>query len=360
MPDTRPPTDAAKDNARRVFWFDDKKTPSVADHLDQEPGIAMHRLDFAAPEADNWAIMQDGHAYCITSARDEVPDHYKATADLLARCPKLLVVSTSGAGYDPVDVNACTEAGVLVVNQSGANAEAVAEHAVGMVLALTKKMIETDRSLRRERGVNRETFKGWNAQGKTIGLIGLGNTGRRTARICGKGLDMPVLATDPYIEPNDFDERGATAVPLDELLARSDFVSIHCPYNEETKDMIGARELDLMQPGAFLINTARGGIINEDALADALEKEQIAGAGIDVWDIEPPPLDHRLLAFENVIATYHTAGVTYDSRHNMAAWNAEQVAATLRGGRPERLINPEAWDKFAARFETIFGQPVNS
>ncbi|MCG8545871.1 MAG: hypothetical protein MJE12_16860, partial [Alphaproteobacteria bacterium] len=89
MPDTRPPTDAAKDNARRVFWFDDKKTPSVADHLDQEPGIAMHRLDFAAPEADNWAIMEDCHAYCITSARDEVPDHYKATGELLARCPKL-------------------------------------------------------------------------------------------------------------------------------------------------------------------------------------------------------------------------------------------------------------------------------
>jgi len=343
-------------NAKRVFWFDDNKTPSVADALQEEPGIAMHRLEFDAPEADNWPVIETCHAYCITSARDEVPDHFKADAALMARCPDLLVVSTSGAGYDPVDVDACTEAGVLVVNQTGANAEAVAEHAVGMLLALTKKMVETDRSLRKERGVNRETFKGWNAQGKTVGLIGLGNTGRRVARICSKGLDMKILATDPYIEAADFEERGAKAVGLDELMAKSDFVSVHCPFNQETKDMIGAGELALMQPGAFLINCARGGIVNEAALADALEKERIAGVGLDVWDVEPPPLDHPLLNFENLIATYHTAGVTFDSRRNMAAWNAEQIIGTLRGERPPRLINPEAWGKYAARYERVFGK----
>ena len=113
-------------NAKRVFWFDDNKTPSVADALEQEPDIAMQRLEFDAPEAENWPLIETCHAYCITSARDEVPDHFKANAALMARCPDLLVVSTSGAGYDPVDVDACTEAGVLVVNQSGANAEAVA------------------------------------------------------------------------------------------------------------------------------------------------------------------------------------------------------------------------------------------
>jgi D-3-phosphoglycerate dehydrogenase len=349
----------ASDNAKRVFWFEDHKTPSVADILDDEPSIAMHRLAFESPDAESWPVIETGHAYCITSARDEVPDQFKVTAELLARCPKLLLVSASGAGYDPVDLKACTEAGVLVVNQSGANAEAVAEHAVGMVLALTKKMVETDRSLRKERGVNRETFKGRNAQGKTIGLVGLGNTGRRVARICANGFDMRVLATDPYIEAADFEERGAIATGLDALLAQSDFLSIHCPYNDETKDMIDARELATMMPGAFLINCARGGIVNEDALANALEKGQIAGAGLDVWVTEPPPLDHPLLQFDNLIATYHTAGVTYDSRRNMAAWNAEQVATTLRGERPPRLINPEAWEKFAARFEAIFGETVD-
>jgi D-3-phosphoglycerate dehydrogenase len=348
----RPPSS----NAKRVFWFDDGKTPNVADMLDQEPEVAMHRLKFDAPDAENWPIVASGHAYCITSTRDEVPDQFKATAAFLKRCPDLLVVSASGAGYDPVDVKACTEAGVLVVNQTGANAEAVAEHAVGMILTLTKKMFQTDRSLRKERGVHREVFKGWDAKGKTIGLIGLGNTGRRVARICGKGLEMTVLAYDPYITPADFEERGAMPATLDDLLKQSDYVSVHCPYNAETKDMIDAREFGLMKPGAFVVNCARGGIVNETALAKALEEEQIAGAALDVWVTEPPPFDHPLLKLDNFIATYHTAGVTFDSRHNMAAWNAEQVLDILRGKRPPRLINPEAWPKFTARFERIFGQ----
>lgn len=342
-------------NAKRVFWFDDGKSPNVADMLDNEPEVAMHRLAFDAPDAENWPVAETSHAYCITSTRDEVPDQFKANAAFLKRCPDLLVVSASGAGYDPVDVEACTEAGVLVVNQTGANAEAVAEHAVGMILALTKKMFQTDRSLRKERGVRREVFKGWDAKGKTVGLIGLGNTGRRVARICGKGLDMKVLAYDPYLTPADFEERGAVATKLDDLLAESDYVSVHCPLNAETKDMIDARELGLMKPGAFVVNCARGGIVNEKALAKALEDERIAGAALDVWVTEPPPLDHPLLTFDNFIATYHTAGVTFDSRHNMAAWNAEQVLDILRGKRPPRLINPEAWPKFAARFERIFG-----
>jgi len=351
-------SDRPSPNAKQVFWFNDGKTPTVADFLDKETEISMHRLEFDAPQAENWPIIESSHVYCITSARDEVPDHFKPSDAFLKRCPNLLVVSTSGAGYDPVDVDACTKAGVIVVNQTGANAEAVAEHAVGLVLALTKKMFECDRSLRKERGVSRETFKGWDARGKTIGLIGLGNTGRRAARICGLGLEMKVLAYDPYITDKDFKERGAEKRSLDDLLKESDYVSVHCPYNAETKDMIDSRELGLMKPGAFIVNCARGGITNEDALAKALAKNQIAGAALDVWVQEPPPMDHPLFAFDNFIATFHTAGVTVDSRHNMAAWNAEQVCEILDGERPPRLINPEAWDAFAARYEQVFGKPV--
>lgn len=353
-------SDRPSPNAKQVFWFDDGKTPNVADFLDDEPAISMHRLEFGTPEAETWPVIEASHVYCITSTRDEVPDQYKANAAFLKRCPDLLVVSTSGAGYDPVDVDACTRAGVLVVNQTGANAEAVAEHAVGMVLALTKKMFECDRSLRTERGVSRETFKGWDARGKTIGLIGLGNTGRRVARICGLGLEMKVLAYDPYISDADFKDRGAEKRALDDLLKESDYVSVHCPYNAETRDMIDSRELALMKPGAFLVNCARGGITNEDAIAEALTQNQIAGAALDVWVQEPPPMDHPLFAFDNFIATFHTAGVTFDSRHNMAAWNAEQVCGILNGERPPRLINPEAWDAFALRYKAIFGRPVKS
>jgi D-3-phosphoglycerate dehydrogenase len=340
---------------KRAFWFDDHKTPNVADHLDKVDDIVVHRLAFDAPEDRNWAVMATCHAYCMTSARDEVPDRYKASPALLERCPELLVISTSGAGYDPVDVAACTAAGVLVVNQSGANAEAVAEHVVAMMLSLGKKIPQTDRLLRTERGVDREVFKGQNAQGRTVGIIGLGEVGRRVARICGKGLEMQVLAYDPYIAADDFRDRGAIAVGLDELLTQSDYVTVHCPYNAETKGMLGRRELGLMRPSAYLITTARGGIVDEDALADALAAGRIAGAGVDVWNVEPPPLDHRLLSFDNVIATYHTAGVTVDSRHAMAQWNAEQLVQIFRGERPPRLINPEAWPKFCQRFERVFG-----
>ncbi len=346
---------AAKKTEKSVFWFDDGKRPNVADALEREQDIIVHRLAFSGPQADNWGAMSASQVYCITSARHEVPDEYKCNAALIARCPDLLAVSTTGAGYDTVDVGACTAAGVLLVNQAGANADAVAEHAVAMMLSLTKNIPQTDRSLRTVRGVDREVFKGWNARGRTVGLIGIGQVGSRVARICGKGLEMNVLACDPYLTAKEVESRGATKVDLATLLAESRFLSIHCPLNDETRGMIGQRELDALAAGSYVITTARGGIIDEDALAAALDSGHVAGAGIDVWVVEPPPLTHPLLKFDNLIATYHTAGVTHDSRRNMAEWNAEQVAAILRGERPPRLINPAAWTLYAQRFERIFG-----
>ncbi len=346
---------AAKKTEKSVFWFDDGKRPNVADALEREKDIIVHRLAFSGPQADNWGAMSASQVYCITSARHEVPDEHKCNAALIARCPDLLAVSTTGAGYDTVDVGACTAAGVLLVNQAGANADAVAEHAVAMMLSLTKNIPQTDRSLRTVRGVDREVFKGWNARGRTVGLIGIGQVGSRVARICGKGLEMNVLACDPYLTAEEVESRGATKVDLPTLLAESRFLSIHCPLNDETRGMIGQRELNALAAGSYVITTARGGILDEDALAAALDSGHVAGAGIDVWVVEPPPLTHPLLKFDNLIATYHTAGVTHDSRRNMAEWNAEQVAAILRGERPPRLINPAAWTLYAQRFERIFG-----
>jgi D-3-phosphoglycerate dehydrogenase len=340
---------------KSVVWFEDGKQPSVADALEREPDIVVQRLRCDGPQADNWGALATAKVYCITSARQELPEAYHCHAALLARCPDLLVASTSGAGYDTVDVAACTAAGVLVVNQSGANADAVAEHAVAMMLSLTKNIPQTDRALRTRRGVHREAFKGWNAKGRTLGLVGIGEVGRRVARICGKGLETRVLACDPYVSAEECAARGAMKVDLATLLAESRFVSIHCPLNDETRGMIGARELQAMPRGAYLVTTARGGIVDENALAAALESGHIAGAGVDVWLEEPPPLTHPLLRFENLIATYHTAGVTHDSRHNMAEWNAQQVAGILRGERPPRLINPGAWARYAERFAQAFG-----
>jgi len=340
---------------KTVVWFDDGKRPNVADLLEKETGIAFQRLSYDAPEADNWKALSASHAYCISSTRQEMPAEYRCDARLLARCPDLLAVSTSGAGYDTVDAKACTAAGVIVVNQSGANADAVAEHALAMMLSLGKNIPQTDRTLRSPKRLSREHFKGWNAHGRTIGLVGIGNTGRRLARMCGPGLQMKVLAYDPYLTDGEIRERGATKVDLATLLAESRFVSVHCPYNDETRNMIGERELAAMSRGSYLITTARGGVVDENALAAALKSGHLAGAGVDVWNEEPPPVSHPLLALDNVIATHHTAGITHDSRENMRTWNAEQVLAILRGERPPRLVNPDAWPRFARRFEKLFG-----
>lgn len=347
MPASRP--------RKTVVWFDDGKRPNVADRLGKEPEIDFRRLSYDAPAADNWRALSAAQVYCITSTRQELPGEYRCSAALLARCPDLLAVSTTGAGYDTVDAQACTTAGVLVVNQSGANADAVAEHALAMMLSLAKNIPQTDRSLRAARGVPREDFKGWNTRGRTLGVIGIGNTGRRLARLCSLGLQMEVLAYDPYLTAEEIRERGAAKVDLATLLAQSRVVSVHCPHNDETRNLIGERELAAMQPGSYLITTARGGIVDETALAAALRSGHLAGAGVDVWNEEPPPASHPLLALDNVIATHHTAGITHDSRDNMRDWNAEQVLAILRGERPPRLVNPDAWPRFARRFEGIFG-----
>jgi D-3-phosphoglycerate dehydrogenase len=340
---------------KTVVWFDDGKRPNVADLLEQEPDIFFARLSYDAPEAENWKALSAAHVYCISSTRQEMRREYRCDAALLARCPDLLVVSTSGAGYDTVDARACTAAGVLLVNQSGANADAVAEHALAMLLSLSKNIPQTDRTLRSAKRLSREHFKGWNAHGRTIGLVGIGNTGRRLARMCALGLQMKVLACDPYLSAEEIHERGATKVDFAALLAQSRFVSIHCPYNDETRNMIGERELAAMQPGSYLVTTARGGVVDENALAAALASGHLAGAGVDVWNEEPPPVSHPLLALPNVIATHHTAGITHDSRENMRNWNAEQVLGILRGERPPRLVNPDAWPGFSRGFERLFG-----
>jgi D-3-phosphoglycerate dehydrogenase / 2-oxoglutarate reductase len=340
---------------KTVSLFSDNRKPSVADALEQEKDITLHRLTYNGPKADNWGALSASHAYCIGSTRQEIPMEYQATAEFLTRCPDLLAVSTAGAGYDTVDVAACTAAGVLVVNQTGSNADAVAEHAVCMILALTKKIPQTDKAVRAGTTLPREQFKGLNAKGRTLGIVGLGNVGSRLARICSLGLQMNVIAYDPYLTDQQFKERHAKKVDLPTLLRESWFVSLHCPYNNETKHIIDAKALASMQKGAILINAARGGVVDEAALVDALKSGQIGGAGVDVWMDEPPPTDHPLLKFNNLIATVHTAGITQDSRDNMATWNAEQVAGILRGEKPPRFVNPEAWEGFSKRFERIFG-----
>jgi D-3-phosphoglycerate dehydrogenase len=342
-------------NNKRVFYVKYLANQIYADMLKARPDIRLDRLENESPEATSAPILSAAHAYQVGATRDELARHFHVDADLLRRAPNLLIVSSNGAGYDPVDVDACTAAGVIVVNQSGGNAHSVAEHALAMLITLSKRIIQADRALRREANVNRNALMGAEVQCKTIGVVGLGNVGRRIAALCKGLLAMNVLAYDPYLSATEMAERGAEKVTLDELLSRSDFVSISCPLTRDNQGMIGAREFALMQKHAYFITTARGFIHDEVALEQALRDKRIAGAGLDVWAKEPPPPDHPLLQFDNVLASPHTAGVTKEARENMARIAAEQMIDALDGKRPPRLVNPEVWPAYVKRFERAFG-----
>ena len=342
-------------NNKRVFYVKYLAHPTYAELLKARPDVRLDRLENESPEADFAPVVSAAHAYQVGAARDELAPHFHVHGDLLQRAPNLLIVSSNGAGFDPVDVEACTKAGVLVVNQSGGNAYSVAEHALGMLLTLSKRIIEADRALRRDRDVNRNALMGTEAQGRTIGIVGIGNVGRRIAELCNGLLGMKVLAYDPYLSAAEIAVRGAEKVELDDLLRRSDYVSINCPLTKESRGMIGARQFSLMQPHAYFITTARGFIHDEDALLEALRARKIAGAGLDVWSREPPPPEHPLLRLDNVLASPHTAGVTHEARQNMGRIAAEQILEALDGKRPPRIINPEVWPHYSERFARTFG-----
>ena len=189
-----------------------------------------------------------------------------------------------------------------------------------------------------------------------LGIIGLGHVGSRVAELCRGLFQMRVLAFDPYLTAEVMQARGVEKVEtLEELMRQSDYVSTNCPHTKETRGMMGAAAFAMMQPHAYYITTARGGIHDEAALAEALGKKQIAGAGLDVWEDEPPPTDHPLMQFDNVLVSPHTAGITRQSRHNIAKIAAEQMLDILDGKKPPRLLNPEVWPAYQDRFQRILG-----
>jgi D-3-phosphoglycerate dehydrogenase len=335
---------------RSSLWID----PAFDARLAREPGVSLGVFPARGNNAAALDLLAGAHVYHISAAKDELPQEWFARAELLARCPQLLCVSSSGAGYDTVDVAACTAAGVAVVNQAGGNAPSVAEHALGLILGVSRRMVEGDRRLRRETGYGREDVMGHEIQGKTLGVVGIGHTGSRVAAL-GKAFGMDVIATDPLLSPEEITRRGARPVSLDELLAQADVVSLHCPRDASTLKMINADAFARMKKGAIFISTARGGIHDEAALVQALRSGHLAGAGLDVWDQEPPPLDHPLLAMDNVFGTFHTAGVTHEARRNVAQIAAEQIAGLLAGERPPRLVNPGVWPAYDKRRAQILG-----
>jgi D-3-phosphoglycerate dehydrogenase len=342
-------------NTKRVFYVKYVAHTIFNDILEARPDVRLDRLDNDSPAAEVAPVLEAAHAFQIGASRDELAPQFFAHPEFLARCPNLLLVSSNGAGYDTIDVEACTAAGVLAVNQAGGNAEAVATHALALLLNLTKRIGEIDRAMRRELVYDRAAYIGRNPLEKTIGIIGMGHVGTRLAELVRAMYRMRVLAYDPYLTAEQIAARGGEKTDLDTLCAQSDYVSVNCPRTKETLGMVGAAQFARMKPTAYFITTARGGIHDEAALAEALAAGKLAGAGLDVWAKEPPPLDHPLLAMDNVVVSQHTAGVTRESRENMGRIAAQQILDVLDGKPATRILNPEVWPAFAARFEKIFG-----
>ena len=291
-------------------------------------------------------VHRDGNALTERQVIETIPgvratiignDVYNAAS--LAAADKLEIVCRAGVGYDSIDVPACTEHGVAVANAPATNAAAVAEFALGLMFALSRKLVMIDRAVRR--GIwERKDFEGESPLTKTLGIVGMGNIGKRLARMAiALGITTQYYDILGPIAPHDLPE--ARFVEMDELLRTSDVISLHVPLDAGTRHLIGAPQLARMKRSAYLITTSRGGVVDEAALESALDAGTIAGAALDVFSPEPVRKDHPLIDRDDVILTMHIAGMSLEAKQNMAWFAAEAAITYLDGGRPTGLINPE-------------------
>ncbi|MGV0790679.1 hydroxyacid dehydrogenase [Mycolicibacterium sp. XJ1819] len=333
-------------------------TDPVAGDILAESDVEVVNLDLSAPDEQGWATLESAHGYQVATRTDvaSVTDgaQWLAGPALLNRCRQLLAVCSAGAGYDVIDVAACTRAGIAVCNNSGPGAEAVAEHALGLMLDLAKKITAADRALRSGPLGDRLALRGSQLLSKTLGVVGLGAIGGRLVQLCAP-FGMDILVFDPYVDEATARARGATLVGLTELVERSDFVQVTCPLTEETRGLFGRAEFAAMKPSAYFITTARGPVHDEAALYDALVSGAIAGAGLDVFHEEPPRHDNPLLRLDNVVATPHVAGITVEAVRDIAVATAAQWQDIFAGRMPPRLLNPEVWPRYCDRFHEILG-----
>ena len=260
--------------AARLVYFDQWTDPVAGEVIADHGGFDVTRLEITGGVDANWRGLERAHGYqslirTELARNPGVAEQWITGPQLLARCPELLAVCSAGAGYDIIDVDACTAAGVIVCNNSGPGREAVAEHALGFMLALAKKIALADRVIRRGVVQDRSALRSSELLGKTLGVVGVGQIGSRLVELCAP-FAMTVLVYDPYLTDAQAAVRGVTKVELDELLARSDFVHLNCPLTDETEGLIGREQFARMKPSAFFITTARGPVHDEDALYDAV------------------------------------------------------------------------------------------
>jgi D-3-phosphoglycerate dehydrogenase len=262
----------------------------------------------------------------------------KVTAEVFERAARLRVVGRAGVGVDNIDLDAATRAGVLVLNAPTGNTVAAAEHAIALMCALARNVAAADATMKAGRW-DRKQFMGTELREKTLGLLGLGKIGLEVARAGGQGLLMRVIAHDPLVAKERAEQAGVHLVDFDTLVRESDVLSVHVPLTEQTRGCIGAEQLAAMKPGARVVNVARGGIIDEAALAQALRDGHIAGAAIDVFTSEPLPADNPLQSAPNILLTPHLGASTHEAQVNVAFDVADQIVAVLAGGAARYAVN---------------------
>jgi phosphoglycerate dehydrogenase-like enzyme len=281
------------------------------------------------------------------------------SAESVAAADDLLVVARFGVGYDTVDVAACTKADVLVTITTGAVDRPVAEAVVGWMICLTHHVLIKDRLVRQGEWDRRSGFMGRELRDRTLGIVGLGGIGRELIRLLGTFGMKPPLAYDPMVDPAVARAAGVELVDLPTLLRRSDFVSLHCPLTAQTRGLIGREQLALMRPDSYLINTARGGIVDEDALYQALTERRIAGAAIDCFETEPVGVGHRFAGLDNVLLAPHSIAWTDELFRDIGRTACRGIVDLYQGRRPRGVINPDVFDRpgFRTKYERVTDRP---
>lgn len=313
------------------LWFDEFILPSCVPLLD---GCAVA----LGPSAE-LAGVEEAEAFIC-------PGNVIYNGERMDKAPKLKVIARLGVGYDNIDVPAATARNIVVVYAPQAPTVSTAEHAVALMMETAKRLNEAEKAVRGHdwRGYLRRDNKGMELDGRTLGLVGMGRIGSRVAKV-GLALGMNVVVCDPFVTPDRAAELGVTLVPsLEALLNEADVVSLHLPATTETRNLMNTERFAQMKPGAILINSARGALIEESALVDALRSGRLAGAGLDVFQQEPIPDDHPLLQFENVVLSPHIASRTGAGHHRIWETTIVQALQVLRGEKPPFLLNPEIWE----------------
>ena len=297
--------------------------------LKNAPGVEVDVNTKLKPE-ELKKVIKNYHALVVRSAT-------KVTAEIIEAADNLKVIGRAGTGVDNIDTAAATKKGIVVMNTPGGNTITTAEHAVAMLVALARKIPQATASMRKGEW-EKKKFEGTEITGKILGILGVGNIGSVVAERA-QGLRMNVLAYDPYLSQEAADRMGVEMVSLDELYKRSDFISVHVPLTNETKNLVNKTAFSKMKQGVKLINCARGGIVNEKDLFDAIKEGIVSGAALDVFEKEPTPRDNPLLGMEEVILTPHLGASTFEAQENVAIAIAEQIADYLVRGTIRNAVN---------------------